>query len=84
MNKTRNLQSSPKRIESLVDCERLAKSLFPNPQAQKKGSCASSRWSDNTSLICRAVKGEAVEDIEMISADLVDMGILFPVCAIHH
>jgi hypothetical protein len=35
-------------------------------------------------LICRPVKGEAVEDIEMISADLVDMGILFPVCAIHH
>jgi len=83
---SRNLLDSPENPTTMVDCEYLADSLFPNPESQKSGSLKSDNWARCAGIIVNLLKGKAtsIDDFPIPVRDLVDDSILVPVSGIEY
>jgi hypothetical protein len=84
MEKSRNALQFFGNVDSFISCERLATSLFPRMISQKRGSVANLAWEKSSKVVVDVLKGNSFGIDSLISANLVDTGILIPVSGIQH
>jgi hypothetical protein len=60
----------------MIECERNALSLFPNPRIRKAGSSSSVKWKSSEENVKAILRGKGFDAREVLKRDIVDAGML--------